>query len=861
MLERLTRWWRERRRATQALVLEDLKARYHALRVFQENNARALEIIGLVDAALAAGDDEAVGRLLDESFAVCAELVDGLNMLSGGGHERYYATHQRLFAAVAEARGGLDAAGARLPLVLPLDAVQPGQARQVGTKAANLAELRAMGLPVPDGFAVTTRACRDFLEQAGLAGEIRSRLDALRTDPDAAPDVAADIGRAIAAAPLPGPLSQALDEAWAALAASGPLALSARSSAVAEDRADHSFAGQFSSVLNVTDPEALGAAYRRVVASCFGARALAYRLRAGLPLTDFDMAVLCQRMVDARCAGICMTTDPTAPDRGRMLVSAVPGLGTLAVGGEAPADVYHPARDGGRLFHAEALVADKTDAEVAAPGGGLTRAPVPEAERRAPLLSRAELAELVRLARRIENLEGAPQDIEWAFDRQGAPRILQARPLRLAAVPAGGARLRAEGAVLAPGLCASPGKAVGRVLTVRDAAELEAARADGPQPRILLLSQSVVDAARRLCDFAGLIVDVGNPADHLSCIAREYAVPMVTGTMTAARDVPDGAWVVLDADRGRVHEAPPDIWAPGEAEAPARERCAPRAQGDPRREALRALVVPLNLTDAYGATFSPLECRSLHDLVRLLHENAVLAMFNAGDGVMDQAGSLLRRLDIGVPFHFLAIDLGGAFLGAPARGALGPQDVTSRPLAALIRGLTTPGLSWHSAPPVGALAGLLSRTMLDKGGARPAGEFNYALAARDYLNLNARMEFHFAMLDAVCGPMAPANYARFRFKGGGTGAERCRRRTAFIAQVLTARGFTCALAGDLISAQLVGAPRPAMEEHLEMLGRLLGYSRLLDAQMNDDEAPARYAKAFLDGRWDDRELNSPENQA
>jgi len=281
----------------------------------------------------------------------------------------------------------------------------------------------------------------------------------------------------------------------------------------------------------------------------------------------------------------------------------------------------------------------------------------------------------------------------------------------------------------------------------------------------------------------------------------------------------------------------------------------------PEREALRKLIVPLNLTDAYGSTFSLLECRSLHDIIRYSHEMAVMAMFDTGDMVMDFAGSLLRPLHIGVPFSFLVIDLGGglrrtevSFLRKQLaiHKPLGREDVLSIPLAALCDGLMTPGLSWHSSPDGEAMGNIMSQTMLSGRGRRPAGSFNYALAARDYLNLNARVEFHFAMLDAICGRDTHANYIRFRFKGGGAGKSRGHRRVVFLQQVLEKYGFYTMVIEDLITATLKGAAKEIVHERLIMIGRLLGYSRFLDGIMNEDSTPIRLAEQFLAGNYSTR---------
>jgi len=699
---------------------------------------------------------------------------------------------------------------------------------------------------------MTTQAGRCFLNGAQLSEAIRHLLQSVASGHADLATVSDRIRESILRAPLPDDFCQSVHAGWRKLAGQGPLAVSARSSGVAEDGLDYSFAGQFVSVLNITSTAALLQAYQEVLASGFSARAVTYRRNAQLPLADFNMAVLCQVMLDARCAGVLLTRDPSFPDNGRMLVSAVRGLGTLAVGGTAPADLYRPSREEDSLNLPDALIAEKTDYEAPDPHGGLRRLQLPESERREALLSAEELTELVRVGRVIENLEGLPQDIEWAIAQDGSLQILQARPLRLAK-PGPGRAAAAGSTSLASGVCASPGKAVGRVCLARTAVELQVAAGNPREPLILLMPQGIIDAAQHLCKFEGVIVEAGNPADHLACIAREYRIPMVTGTAVAAEVIGEGRWVILDADHGQIWEAPEHVRTQAAAgrqrKNPAKRGCSRRIPADSLRGQLRELTVPLNLTDAYGPTFSLNECRSVHDLVRLAHEMAVLAMFDAGDHVMAQAGGLLKPVDIGVPFHFLVIDLGGALSPIPRRPVLGRTEIRSTPLGAVCEGLATPELRWDSLPSTAATGGLFSRALLDARGARPIGSFNYALAARDYLNLNARVEFHFAMLDTVCSGNGHANYIRFRFKGGGTGGEQCRRRARFVGEVLEANGFFSTVAGDMVTASSAGAPRDVIRERLVMLGRLLGFSRLLDAVMTDDEMPHRLARAFLQGEY------------
>ncbi|MFH0784487.1 MAG: PEP/pyruvate-binding domain-containing protein [Pseudomonadota bacterium] len=893
----------------EALAIHSLKARYHAFRIFLENNGIALEQIAQIDTQLIRGETALVRRLAEELISTTAELVDGLNLLSNDAHSSLYRFQGQLAEKILVQLDALKDTR-REGYCIPLDTLRRDAAGIAGKKAANLARLRRLALPVPDGFVCTTAGTNRFLSMETLAADIRRLLrDMERGQSDL--NLAADrITRKILDAPLPDDLAQDLENNYRLLKERmvlkreepSPLAISVRSSGVSEDGVERSFAGQYTSILNVIGSQSLLVAYKEVIASGFSARAISYRLNAGLPPLDVDLAVLCQAMADVDCAGVLFTVDPSEPENGRMLISCVPGLGTQAVGGSSPADLYRPQRSvlphepetpyaGNEERHdintieAEIMdlaeIGEKTVREVAKKEGGVQLEQLSADEAGQPLLEVATIYKLMQYGQLLENIWGMAQDIEWAFSRTSGLSLLQARPLRLASK---GRRNPSHDTAkrLLSGTCASSGKVIGCVRIALSLADLVALDNDknnalGQQPTILVLSQSIVDASHLFAQCSGAVIDIGNPTDHLSCVARELGIPMITGTRHASTTLVDNQWIILDADDGTVREAPESV---REAATDAFNKRKERTKGkstdlltnlraetiSPEREALRKLIIPLNLTDAYGSTFSLLECRSLHDIIRYSHEMAVMAMFDTGDMVMDFAGSLLHPLQIGVPFSFLVIDLGGGLcrtkesflrkqLALPKH--LGREDVLSIPLAALCDGLMTPGLSWHSTPDGAAMGSIMSQTMLSGRGRRPIGSCNYALAARDYLNLNARVEFHFAMLDAICGRDTHVNYIRFRFKGGGTGRERGHRRALFLQHVLEKNGFYTTVIGDLITATLTGASKEIVHERLIMIGRLLGFSRFLDGIMSEDTTPIRLAEEFLAGNFSTRESGDP----
>ncbi len=335
----------------EAFAIHNLKARYHAFRIFLENNGIALENIAQIDTLLIRGETDEVRRLATELISTTAELVDGLNLLSNDTHSSLYRFHGQLAEKTLAHLDRLQDKR-RDGYCIPLDTLRRDAAGIAGTKAANLARLRRLTLPVPDGFVCTTAGTRRFLSMETLAADIRRLLrDMDRGMSDL--NFAADrITRKILDAPLPDDLARDLENNYHLLkermgqqpGESSSLAISVRSSGVSEDGVERSFAGQYTSILNVIGSQSLLVAYKEVLASGFSARAISYRVNAGLPPLDIDLAVLCQVMADVDCAGVLFTVDPSEPENGRMLISCVPGLGTQAVGGSSPADLYRPQR-------------------------------------------------------------------------------------------------------------------------------------------------------------------------------------------------------------------------------------------------------------------------------------------------------------------------------------------------------------------------------------------------------------------------------------------------------------------------------------------------------------------------------------
>jgi len=254
-----------------------------------------------------------------------------------------------------------------------------------GGKAVNLAELIGAGFPVPDGFCVGTPAYAQAADTAGIA----ALLDG--------PDLPARARDALLATPIPDDVAAAVTAAYLALGEGAPVAV--RSSATAEDLPGASFAGQQDTYLNVVGVAALLDAVRRCWASLWTDRAVAYRADAGIPHAGTQLAVVVQRMVDARAAGVLFTADPISGRRSRSVLDAAAGLGDAVVSGAVDPDHW---------------VVD---------GRAITSGPP------AGCLTDRQVRDLVELGRRVEAHFGAPQDIEWALDGEGTLWLTQSRAI------------------------------------------------------------------------------------------------------------------------------------------------------------------------------------------------------------------------------------------------------------------------------------------------------------------------------------------------------------------------------------------------------------------------------------------------
>lgn len=291
-----------------------------------------------------------------------------------------------------------------------------------GGKGAQLLRLRAEAFNVPPFGVVPADAVDAWLARTGAGTAIRAAVAGITADDaDAA---AAAVHAAITSASVDEPLAGVIERARQA-AGDGPVAV--RSSAIGEDGADHSFAGQGSSFLQVRTPDDVTRRVLDCIASAWSPRAITYRLLHRLPIDDIQTAVVIQQMVASDVAGVLFTVNPVSGRSDELVVSAVHGLGETLVSGAVDADNVTLARDGGAVLHTS--IGAKEQRLDASTGGGATLASTSAEEQATLSLTAEQLAQLHRVGLRIERrFGGTPQDIEWAF-AGGKLFVLQARPV------------------------------------------------------------------------------------------------------------------------------------------------------------------------------------------------------------------------------------------------------------------------------------------------------------------------------------------------------------------------------------------------------------------------------------------------
>lgn len=449
-------------------------------------------------------------------------------------------------------------------LVIDLSQLRMSDVHRVGGKNASLGELisqlSARGVRVPGGFATTAEAWHQFLSHLGLAERIDALLAKLDVDDIQALSLAGkQIRDWIMLTPLPEALEQAIVDSYAALGEEVTVAV--RSSATAEDLPDASFAGQQETYLNIRGAANVLDAIRKVYASLYTDRAIAYRVHQGYDHKLVALSCTIQRMVrsDVGAAGVMFTLDTESGFDQVVFITSSWGLGESVVQGLVNPDefyVHKPTLAAGRPAVIRRTLGSKfsrmiyDDEPVA--GRSVISVDTPEKLSRQFSLSDADVCELARYAIVIEQHYGRPMDIEWGKDGEdGQLYILQARPETVKSQESKTDRLQRfrmleSGEVLTEGRAIGQKIGVGRVRIVKAHHEMKKV-----QPGDVLVADITdPDWEPVMKRAAAIITNRGGRTCHAAIIARELGVPAVVGCGDATKVLYDGDLVTVSCAEG-----------------------------------------------------------------------------------------------------------------------------------------------------------------------------------------------------------------------------------------------------------------------------------------------------------------------
>jgi len=443
----------------------------------------------------------------------------------------------------------------------------------VGGKNASLGEmivnLKAKGVPVPDGFATTADAYWKFVEFNKIREKMKVLVDEYRKNPKSLAKVGKGVRKLFLASDFPEDLSQPILNAYRELSKrcdAKNVDVAVRSSATAEDLPDASFAGQQETYLNITSENELLNACRRCFASLFTDRAIAYREEKKFDHLKVALSIGIQKMVrsDLAGAGVMFTLDTDTGFRDVVEINASWGLGENVVQGAVNPDeyvVFKPLLDKDNLVPIiEKNLGEKEKKMIYAKGGTKPTKNIatPIKERQAFVLSDDEIIKLSRWAVIIEDHYGKPMDMEWAKDgKSGKLFIVQARPetveSRKEATVFKEYRLLEKGKVLLEGLAIGDAVVSGKAQVIKDVKNIGLFE----KGSILVTGMTDPDWVPIMRQAAGIITDHGGRTSHAAIVSRELGIPAIVGTGIATKTLHHGQQITLscaEGEKGFIYE-------------------------------------------------------------------------------------------------------------------------------------------------------------------------------------------------------------------------------------------------------------------------------------------------------------------
>ncbi len=429
-----------------------------------------------------------------------------------------------------------------------------------GGKGTNLGIMYKLGFPVPNGFCVTAQTYQEYIEKTGIKEQLKRLLQGLdKEDTDKLQKIAVEIQNIIVSTPIPDDVAEEIMDNYELLGADQHKAsdivnardifVAVRSSATAEDLPEASFAGQQATYLNIKGKEKVVSAVLACWASLFTARAIYYREKNKFDHLKVYICAVVQKMVDADKSGIMFTINPATNSFNEIVIEAIYGLGELIVGGEVNPDMYIIDKNSREIKKIE--VRKKPFGLFKNENGENEKQDIPVDEQSRQVLSDAQIKELARLGKKLEEHYGKPQDVEWAVERERL-YLVQTRAVttfKAAAQQTTTKISEEEGKIVLKGETASGGIYAGAVRIVHDPSELSKVQ----KGDILVTSMTTPDMVPAMQRAGAIITNEGGMTCHAAIVSREMGIPCIVGTEHATELLKDDQIVTVHASRGIVY--------------------------------------------------------------------------------------------------------------------------------------------------------------------------------------------------------------------------------------------------------------------------------------------------------------------
>lgn len=826
----------------------DFKSRYHSFKVLLSSNNKALDIMADIEMLLEGAKPFGITQIKSHCTAASVNVFKMIKNFDDLAPKKY----SELFSKFNEIQQQINQillqkkAITDNRLIIPLALVNKNMADIIGSKMANIGEIKnRLNLSVPPGFVITSASYDKLISHNDLQTEIDRLFQTTDTDDmEELYTLSSKIRQMIMRSTLPKELEDSILDSLVSLEnrRGKKLRLALRSSAIGEDTAKNTFAGLYHSEINVSSDNILDA-YKTVVASKYSLPAITYRLERGFRDEDIQMSVGCMEMVEAVCGGVMYSRNPVNMNDDYVFINSAWGLPKSVVDGSIDCDLFVISKKSpASLVHQD--IKEKSKKFICLYEEGVCRMDNTGESKDLPSLSNEQIFKLADIAIDIEKYYGCPQDIEWAIAEDGLIYVLQCRPLQILEgfdkVILPELVERDSTIIIKGGITASPGVGFGKIFHVDKAVDI----LKFPEKAVLVARQALPSWAPLLNRASAVVTEQGGFAGHLANVAREVGIPALFGVPMAFDKLKDDDVVTIDANGLCIHTG---IIKSLAGQKPMTKNL---MKDSPVYDILKGAsryIVPLSLLDPDSRYFRPINCKSLHDITRYIHEKSVHEMFSFGKehNFSERSG---KQLVYKVPMQWWVLNLDDGFKEEVKGKYVHLDNIESVPMLAIWDGIIA--FPWEGPPPMdgkgfaNVMFEATRNPALATGVRSKYAERNYFMISKYFCNLSSRLGFHFSIIESIACEREIENYISFQFKGGAADEDRRLKRVLFLGDILEKYGFRVTVKKDSLFSRIDNRDQEFMEQRLKVLGYLTIHTRQIDMIMSRESTVKYYKTKF-----------------